>query len=186
MPRTSEHRTLPRIVVKDVRKEFKLRHTHSIKETALAAVRRKPLTTQFRALDGVSFEIGEGVTGLHRVRVVREQPLGDELVEHRVVALERHVHVEVGPQPGDPVGGEEALAAAGLPAGLDGVGGMPGRHCLHPGGEHLELTSTVLTRLAQPFHQRLLGEGERIAGGQRGQQAAAMLSERASPLTNAS
>ncbi len=60
MPRTSEHRTLPRIVVKDVRKEFKLRHTHSIKETALAAVRRKPVTTQFRALDGVSFEIGEG------------------------------------------------------------------------------------------------------------------------------
>ncbi|BDZ38808.1 ABC transporter ATP-binding protein [Microbacterium suwonense] len=50
----------PRIVVRDVRKEFKLRHTHSIKETALAAVRRKPLTTQFRALDGVSFEIAEG------------------------------------------------------------------------------------------------------------------------------
>jgi ABC-2 type transport system ATP-binding protein len=58
--RISENRTLPRIVVDDVRKEFKLRHTHSIKETALAAVRRKPLTTKFRALDGVSFQIGAG------------------------------------------------------------------------------------------------------------------------------
>ncbi|MGB3730957.1 ABC transporter ATP-binding protein [Microbacterium sp.] len=60
MHRISEPQALPRIVVKEVRKEFKLRHTHSIKETALAAVRKKPLTTHFRALDGVSFEIGEG------------------------------------------------------------------------------------------------------------------------------
>lgn len=60
MPRISESPTLPRIVVDDVHKDFKLRHTHSIKETALAAIRRKPLTTDFHALDGVSFEIGEG------------------------------------------------------------------------------------------------------------------------------
>ena len=59
MPRTSEN-TVPRIIADDVRKAFRLRHTHSIKETALAAVRRKPITTDFRALDGVSFEIGEG------------------------------------------------------------------------------------------------------------------------------
>lgn len=52
--------TTSSIVVEDVRKEFKLRHTHSIKETFLAAVRRKPLTTDFRALDGVSFAIEEG------------------------------------------------------------------------------------------------------------------------------
>ena len=58
MPRISD--PVPRVVVDDVRKEFRLRHTHSIKETALAAVRRKPLTTAFRALDGVSFSIGEG------------------------------------------------------------------------------------------------------------------------------
>ncbi|UWF78169.1 ABC transporter ATP-binding protein [Microbacterium neungamense] len=57
MPRISDQ---PRIVVDDVRKEFTLRHTHSIKETALAAIRRKPLTTKFRALDGVSFRVGEG------------------------------------------------------------------------------------------------------------------------------
>ena len=50
----------PRILVRDVRKDFKLRHTHSIKETFVAAVRRKPLTTDFHALDGVSFTIDEG------------------------------------------------------------------------------------------------------------------------------
>lgn len=60
MPKTSEVKPLPRIIVDDVHKSFKLRHTHSIKETALAAIRRKPLTTDFHALDGVSFEIGEG------------------------------------------------------------------------------------------------------------------------------
>lgn len=52
--------SVPRVVVDDVQKRFKLRHTHSIKETCVAALRRKPLTTDFRALDGVSFTIGEG------------------------------------------------------------------------------------------------------------------------------
>ncbi|WP_424447255.1 ABC transporter ATP-binding protein [Microbacterium arborescens] len=60
MPRTSEPQAQPRIVVDSVRKSFVLRHTHSLKETFVAAVRRKPLTTQFHALDGVSFEIEEG------------------------------------------------------------------------------------------------------------------------------
>ena len=62
MPRTSENAIIPaaRIVVEDVRKNFKLRHTHSIKETFVAAMRRKPLTTDFHALDGVSFSIGHG------------------------------------------------------------------------------------------------------------------------------
>lgn len=60
MPRISDAQPLPRIIIDDVHKNFKLRHTHSIKETALAAIRRKPLTTDFHALDGVSFEIGEG------------------------------------------------------------------------------------------------------------------------------
>lgn len=59
MPRTFEP-TVPRIIVDDIRKGFTLRRTHSIKETVVAAVRRKPLTTKFHALDGVSFEIGEG------------------------------------------------------------------------------------------------------------------------------
>lgn len=52
--------SVPRVVVDDVQKRFKLRHTQSIKETFVAALRRKPLTTDFRALDGVSFTIGEG------------------------------------------------------------------------------------------------------------------------------
>ncbi|QEW00643.1 ABC transporter ATP-binding protein [Microbacterium caowuchunii] len=61
MHKTSDpvHST-PRILVEDVHKDFKLRHTHSIKETFVAAVRRKPLTTDFHALDGISFGIGEG------------------------------------------------------------------------------------------------------------------------------
>lgn len=50
----------PAIVVDDVYKSFRLRHTHSIKETVLAAVRRKPLTTNFHALDGVSFSVEQG------------------------------------------------------------------------------------------------------------------------------
>ncbi|WP_413633454.1 ABC transporter ATP-binding protein [Microbacterium sp. OR16] len=43
-----------------VHKHFKLRHTHSIKETFVAAMRRKSLSSEFKALDGVSFEIAEG------------------------------------------------------------------------------------------------------------------------------
>lgn len=59
MPRTSEA-TEPRIRVAGVHKEFKLRHTHSVKETFLAAVRRKQLTTEFHALNGVSFDVAAG------------------------------------------------------------------------------------------------------------------------------
>lgn len=61
MPRISDAvATRPRIVVDDIHKDFTLRHTHSIKETFVAALRRKPLSTRFHALDGVSFDIGEG------------------------------------------------------------------------------------------------------------------------------
>lgn len=59
MPRTSEP-PLPRVIVNDVEKTFKLRHTHSIKETFVAAMRRKALTSDFHALDGVTFEIAQG------------------------------------------------------------------------------------------------------------------------------
>jgi len=59
LPRTSEA-VLPRIIVDAVHKDFKLRHTHSMKETFVAALKRKPLTTDFHALDGITFEIGEG------------------------------------------------------------------------------------------------------------------------------
>lgn len=53
-------RTSSRIVVDDIHKDFTLRHTHSIKETFVAALRRRPLSTRFHALDGVTFDIGEG------------------------------------------------------------------------------------------------------------------------------
>lgn len=60
MHRTFETATVASIIVKDVRKDFTLRHTHSIKETFLAAVRQRPLTTRFHALDDVSFTITQG------------------------------------------------------------------------------------------------------------------------------
>jgi ABC-2 type transport system ATP-binding protein len=47
-------------VVEEVHKDFKLRHTHSVKETFVAMVRRKPLTTDFHALDGITLTINEG------------------------------------------------------------------------------------------------------------------------------
>lgn len=58
MLRTSD--VTPSIVLQDVHKDFLLRHTHSFKETFVAAIRRKPLTTSFHALDGVSFDIAQG------------------------------------------------------------------------------------------------------------------------------
>ncbi|MFS2240924.1 ABC transporter ATP-binding protein [Microbacterium sp. OR16] len=59
MPRIFEPSS-PRVLVEGVHKHFKLRHTHSIKETFVAAMRRKSLSSEFKALDGVSFEIAEG------------------------------------------------------------------------------------------------------------------------------
>ncbi|WP_036317515.1 ABC transporter ATP-binding protein [Microbacterium sp. B24] len=58
MLKTSESQ--PRVVIDDVRKAFVLRHTHSFKETFVAAMQRKKTTTDFRALDGVSFSVGTG------------------------------------------------------------------------------------------------------------------------------
>lgn len=49
-----------RVIVENVSKRFLLRHTHSLKETFIAAVRRKPLATSFNALENVTFEIAEG------------------------------------------------------------------------------------------------------------------------------
>ncbi|MFB6609595.1 ABC transporter ATP-binding protein [Agromyces sp. NPDC056379] len=60
MPKTSDSNPRSRIRVEGVRKTFKLRHTHSLKETFIAALRRKELSTTFNALDGVDFTIPEG------------------------------------------------------------------------------------------------------------------------------
>lgn len=50
----------PSVIVSNLEKTFLLRHTHSLKESVIAALRRKPLSTRFNALDGISFSITEG------------------------------------------------------------------------------------------------------------------------------
>ena len=46
MPKTSDT-DLPRIIVEDVRKTYRLQHTQSFKETFLAWIRRKKISTSF-------------------------------------------------------------------------------------------------------------------------------------------
>jgi len=46
--------------VDDVRKTFVLHHTHSLKESVVALLRRKRLTSAFNALEGISIDIHEG------------------------------------------------------------------------------------------------------------------------------
>ena len=57
MLKTSDDR---RIIVDSVSKHFVLRHTNSLKESFVALVRRKQLSTTFEALHDINFTIGEG------------------------------------------------------------------------------------------------------------------------------
>jgi ABC-type polysaccharide/polyol phosphate transport system ATPase subunit len=50
----------PAIVIHEARKTFKLRHTNSLKETFVAALQRKELSSSFNAVDGLSIEVAEG------------------------------------------------------------------------------------------------------------------------------
>ncbi|MFV0433690.1 MAG: ATP-binding cassette domain-containing protein [Leucobacter sp.] len=50
----------PTIVVHDLVKTFALRHTQSFKESFVSLFSKKERLTKFRALDGISFEVGEG------------------------------------------------------------------------------------------------------------------------------
>jgi len=59
LPKTSDT-DLPRIIVEDVRKTYRLQHTQSFKETFLAWIRRKKISTSFEALDDVTVHVGEG------------------------------------------------------------------------------------------------------------------------------
>ncbi|WP_420897986.1 ABC transporter ATP-binding protein [Cryobacterium frigoriphilum] len=65
MPRTSDEpqaavQTRLAIIATSINKTFLLRHTHSLKESVIAALRRRPLTSSFNALEDVSFRIHEG------------------------------------------------------------------------------------------------------------------------------
>lgn len=53
-------RTRLAIIATSINKTFLLRHTHSLKESVIAALRRRPLTSSFNALEDVSFRIHEG------------------------------------------------------------------------------------------------------------------------------
>ncbi|WP_448003858.1 ABC transporter ATP-binding protein [Agromyces bauzanensis] len=59
MHRTSEG-AAPRIVIEGVRKTFRLRHTHSFKETFVAWLRKKQTASTFQALEGLDITVGEG------------------------------------------------------------------------------------------------------------------------------
>ena len=66
MPKTSEvspsksDLTDVMIRVQHVSKSFVLHHTHTLKETAVAFLKRKTLTSTFEALDDVSFDVKRG------------------------------------------------------------------------------------------------------------------------------
>lgn len=65
MPKTSDIATAERtavdcIVVRDVRKTFLLRHTHSLKESFIALLRRKQISSTFNALSGVDITVQTG------------------------------------------------------------------------------------------------------------------------------
>ncbi len=50
----------PAIVLNDVTKTFDIKHTHSMKETFIAMLRRKQLSTKFDALKNITFTVPEG------------------------------------------------------------------------------------------------------------------------------
>lgn len=50
----------PAIVLHEVQKTFQIKHTQSFKEAFITSLKRQPLSTDFNALDGISFEVPEG------------------------------------------------------------------------------------------------------------------------------
>lgn len=59
-PASSTSEEKPAIVFSNVRKSFKINHTQSFKETFIASLKRKELSTHFNAVDEVSFEVPRG------------------------------------------------------------------------------------------------------------------------------
>lgn len=61
MPSTSDSNPeKPAIVIHDVSKTFKIRHATSVKETVVAAFQKKAISSQFSALEGISFDVPKG------------------------------------------------------------------------------------------------------------------------------
>ncbi len=51
---------MPALIFNHVSKRFHLRHTHSLKETVIAKLKRKQISEDFNALDDVTFSIAQG------------------------------------------------------------------------------------------------------------------------------
>ena len=98
----------------------------------------------------------------HLLLVLGQEPLGDELEEHGVRALEGREDVGVGAQPTEPVRGEIALAPARLAAHLEGRGAVRRRVGLEPRRLHLE-PPPLLVPGCRVSRTRPVGEGERRA-----------------------
>lgn len=64
MPKTSSTASTPsantRVLLEHVSKDFSIRHTHSFKESAVALLRKRALTSRFQALNDVNLHIDEG------------------------------------------------------------------------------------------------------------------------------
>ncbi|WP_337249159.1 ATP-binding cassette domain-containing protein [Leucobacter chromiireducens] len=63
MPSTSnsaDETPKPAIVLHDVKKTFRIKHTQSFKETFVSTLQRKELSSSFNAIDGLSLEVPEG------------------------------------------------------------------------------------------------------------------------------
>lgn len=50
----------PAIILHEVTKTFDIKHTHSLKETVIAGLRRKQLSSKFHALKNISFTVPQG------------------------------------------------------------------------------------------------------------------------------
>ena len=137
---------------------------------------RHALAQHAERLPGHELRHPELVEVAERVLVVRQQVLGRELQQDRVVALEGREHVRVGLQRREAAGAQIARAAAGLAAALDRVRRVPGRDRLHARGERLQLAPLTLRRVlvrehgVQVLDEPVLRERQRVRLGQRDQQ----------------
>ena len=137
-----------------------------------------PLDDRLDGQAGDEPDHAELVEVLEVAGVVGQQPLGDQLQQHVVVALERREHVGVGLERGEPVDREVARAAARLAALLDGAGGVPGAERLGAGRARLQLAPGVLVvcdageDVVQLADDDLLGEVQRVGPGEQREQPA--------------